>query len=545
MSLIAQCLPMALVGLKHAGGKMVVMPEALSELCAATPLPEQQFLQQVGLLSLYEQAGVNFATSQHTWAEVNLPKSPLSLATKDNICEWFETASQQNVPQLLVEGLLVMRQHAITLPNQLWPLLFDYAHKYELPAYWRPLLNSHAVWLAQQHIKWQTLLPVALDSLPLEAIDLKTVTQHDVWQLGSAESRFAYFGVLRMRSPHLATELLHADDAQIKVSEKVNLILALEQGISMADEAYLMHQLATRSVQVRQAAQHILSLLPQSEYVLSLQKTVFDRIQVNQQSSGFFAKIKEKLSSSKLELDWPEDINKLGLDFKRYGLEADEKQAKAEGFSVQEYVLKQCVSAIPFSAWQIHLNAEPRDIFSQGLNSIWSKGLTAAWALQAEITPENATQIAWSKCLLAERENKKAYAFKVNSIIAKLPITERIAYLWDFDHPPAKNTYFYQLATLVAQLPSDFQLNAQQTEQLLQSLFQNLNPDTLRYMTTDWVNIVLFCHMPTLVKHQIKLEATIEPIQHRWVAQFLVLLKLRIGLNQWLNLAQADIKKHQ
>lgn len=545
MSLLAQCVPMALVGLKHVDGKKVAMPLALSDLCAATPLPEQQFLQQVGLLSLYEQAGVNFAISPHTWAEVDLPENPLSSATKASICVWFETASQQKVPQLLVEGLLAMRQHGIPLPDQLWPLLFDYADKYDLPAYWRPLLNSHAVWLAQQHLKWQTLLPVTLDSLPSEAVDLNAVMQHEVWQLGSAEARLAYFGLLRMRSPHLAAELLQADDAQIKASEKVNLILALEQEISMADEPYLMRQLAARSGQVRQAAQQMLSLLPHSEYVLSLQKAVFDRIQINPQSSGFFAKIKEKLSSHKLELDWPEDINKLGLDLKKYGLEADEKQAKAEGFSVQEYVLKQCVSVIPFSAWQIHLNAEARDIFSQGLNSIWSKGLTAAWAMQAEIAPANATQIAWSKLLLAERENKKASLFNAKNMIAKLPIIERIAYLWDFDHTPAKNVYFFQMTALVAQLPLDFQLNAQQTEQLLQSLIQNLNPDTLRYMTTDWVNIVLFCDMPTLIKHKVKLEATIEPSQHRWVEQFLLLLKLRTEINQWLSLAQTDIKKHQ
>lgn len=545
MSLLAQCLPMALVGLKHAGGKMVVMPQALADLCVATPLPEQQFLQQVGLLSLYEQAGANFATSQHTWAEVILPKNPLSLATKANICEWFEAVSQQSAPKLLVEGLLAMRQQSITMPNQLWPLLFDYARKYGLTAYWHPLLNTHAVWLAQQHSKWQSLLPVVVDAMPQESLDLKGVRQHDVWQLGSEEARLAYFGILRMRAPHLATELLHADETHIKASEKVNLILALEQGISLADESYLMRQLTNRSGQVRQAAQRMLSLLPQSEYVLTLQKTVFDRIQKNQQSSGFFAKIKEKLSSSKLELDWPEHINKLSLDFKKYGLDADEKQAKADGFSVQEYVLKQCVSAIPFSAWQMYLNAESRDIFSQGLNSIWSKGLTAAWALQAETAPENATQIAWSKLLLAERENKKAFLFNGNSIIAKLPSTERIAYLWNFDHPPAQNAYFYQMATFVAQLPLDFQLTEQQTEQVIQSLFQSLNPDTLRYMTTDWVNIVLFCDMAILLKHQGKLEAAMQHIQHRCAEQFLVLLKLRTGLNQWLNLAQADIKKHQ
>jgi hypothetical protein len=414
-----------------------------------------------------------------------------------------------------------------------------------LPTCWHPLLNSHAVWLAQQHSQWQALLPLAEDALPADSLDLAFVMQHQAWQFGTVESRWAYFRTLRTRAPSLAIALLDKDEAQIKAPEKVNLILLLEQGISMADEPYLMRQLTNRSGQVRMAAQRVLCLLPHSEYVLTLQKVVFDRIQINQQASGFFAKIKEKLSSNKLELDWPEDISQLGLDFKKFGLDADEKQAKAEGFSVQEYILKQCVSAIPFAAWHTYLNAESSDIFSQGLNSIWTKGLVAGWALQAENTLVDATQIAWSRCLLAQRENKKVYAFNADSIVAKLPITERMAFLWDFTHPPAQNTYFYRMAALLTQLPLDFQFTAQQSEQLLQSLFQHLNPDTLRYMTIDWVNIVLYCDMTILAKHQAKLEATIQPIQYRWAEQFLVLLKLRIALNQWLNLAQADIKEHQ
>src|SRR5262249_42032067 len=112
-----------------------------------------------------------------------------------------------------------------------------------------PVLGARGRWLAAQNPNWN-----------YTAVDFDEA----LWGTGVRDQRLALLANLRRRDAARARDLLTATWEQESPKDRAHFLAALENGLSLEDEAFLESCLDDRRKEVRRAAADLLGRLPES-----------------------------------------------------------------------------------------------------------------------------------------------------------------------------------------------------------------------------------------------------------------------------------------
>lgn len=150
----------------------------------------------------------------------------------------------------LPEFLALLCQQGHPLPYMALPALFDRAQR--TPALWAtlgPAMGSRGQWLLAQNSQWGGTPPAVNEAQ---------------WHTGTAAERCAYLRAERRRDTGAGLGLLAHVWPQEPYEDRLALLAVLEEGLSLADEAFLESCLDERRKELRQAAARLLAMLPAS-----------------------------------------------------------------------------------------------------------------------------------------------------------------------------------------------------------------------------------------------------------------------------------------
>ena len=155
-----------------------------------------------------------------------------------------------NQDAILVEALTLIRRAGLRLPPELVPGLLDDT-RVDVVAATRPVTGQIGHVLMTKNPRWTA--PAAPDP------DDRTV-----WDEGTSAQRLEWFRALRRADPAAARNLLADNYSRENVGNRVEFLGALADGLSGADQDFLLTAVGDRSRAVAAAAMTLLTGLPDS-----------------------------------------------------------------------------------------------------------------------------------------------------------------------------------------------------------------------------------------------------------------------------------------
>ncbi len=257
---------------------------------------------------------------------------------------------------LLQEALTQVGLRGKRVPLRLLPGLL---RALDAPArrHWLASIRCSGVqWLAVQNADWRWALGEHRDAM--QAFEL---------EVGAA--RHAGFLQLRRDDAGSARELLIARFKSEPAEERATLLGMLEQGLSLADEAFLETALDDRAKTVRQTAANLLSRLAGSALATRLHARALPLI-----------RMERALLRKTLRVDLPADPDKQD---ERDGIDGKAFIPGLHNVGPRQMHLAQLIAAVPPKQWAARLNLELADLIKQYAAHEFAQPLCAGLALGA------------------------------------------------------------------------------------------------------------------------------------------------------------------
>lgn len=218
----------------------------------------------------------------------------------------------------------------------------------ELRHWLTPVLGERGRWLAALNPQWSYASGVQ-----------DTADPELVWQEGSLDQRAKLLRSEREADPAKARARLEASLKELGAKERLPMVQALEQGLSMADEPLLEKLLADRSKDVREAAVRLLSCLPESSHC--------------QRMVGWL----QSMLGQGAKGEWVIEPPKEGLqDWERDGI-ALQPPSWVKG--VKGWWLQQFAQLAPIGFWTQALGKTPAELWEWSRRSDWKTALRQGW----------------------------------------------------------------------------------------------------------------------------------------------------------------------
>jgi hypothetical protein len=224
-----------------------VLQEANMKIQAVSEDREDTFLQLSAAYLLLEEAGKTLATSHATLPLAPSETSPFISAGAAALLQQFIRAKEE----VLIDYFLYLcnTQNKVVLPALLPELLTRAADKKQKRTQTLQACGTRGAWLAAINPQWQ---------------HLHTPAEDQVWETGTWEQRKAYFREIRQTTQEAALALLEASLQEETANNRAELLGLLQEGLSLADEAFLVAQLTDKSTKVKQVVNELLLSLPGS-----------------------------------------------------------------------------------------------------------------------------------------------------------------------------------------------------------------------------------------------------------------------------------------
>lgn len=336
----------ALPGTAQAVLGKLVLPE-LEALITGPHTPESRLLRQAAALSLYQRAGHQFQSRFAERAAVAEPESRV-LCPDALLAFWQKLLSYWPQARFKPDWRLLQRETLRQLANRGWrfphhllPELLEMGNDWgredpQLRLEILPLLGRRGIWLAagpataqavKQPWKWVFDPQLPQDSPPLEQ---------------GALAASLYLRRLRQQDPQAGLRQLQALWPKASPTLRSALLPVLQAGLNADDEAFLETCLDDK--RLRQAAQELLSHLPQSCFVARMQARILPLLSLKPLKKRAGAELDLRLPA------WPTDPLEAAV-WARDGLEKASFSSLASRQLVAEALLKCC----PPASWLKHL----------------------------------------------------------------------------------------------------------------------------------------------------------------------------------------------
>ena len=301
--------------------------------------------------------------------------------------------------ELLIQWLDLAAARGGHVPPEALPALFDAGRR---NAAIRPELGRVAgrrgVWLAGMRADWRWLL----DEVP----GAEVADDPASWEAGSRGERLAYLTQLRRRDPGAARDLLAGAWTAEPPENRARLLAVLEDGLSLADDAFLDGVLDDRRKEVREAALDLLRRLPGSALGDRMTARARAAVRLQRRSSG----------RDRLLVDTPDELS---TALRRDGVGA----TPARGAGVNAWLIEEIVAGTPLDVWTTDFAREPAAVLDLARGHDWETPLLHGWA-KAAVTQQDG---AWASALVANDSHNKAAGLR-----------EEVRWLLHLQVPPAQ-----------------------------------------------------------------------------------------------------------
>lgn len=345
----------ALVGTAQAGAAQLPATGTPADALLAT-LPtgeaERRLLLAAGSAALYHQAGYVPAVIETVPAPAPEERRPVcSPATALLLQQLF--AGQHT--ELLPEALERLARAGLRLPAEMLPLVLSTRDKQQRAAL-LPVIGERGRWLGRLNPAWSWVRDVT------EGEGAARIEEAEaLWQEGTPGQRLAVLRRVRESAPARGRRWVAGVWKQEKADLRVDLLRALETGLSLDDEELLDAALDDRSANVRAAAAELLMKLPGSAYVARMTARADAMLD---------------LAGGKLNVQPPKSLAK---DAVRDGI----AEKPPTGGEAQAKWLVDVVSRVPPSHWRERFGLGPAELIAAAAQSPWRVPLLEGWTYAA------------------------------------------------------------------------------------------------------------------------------------------------------------------
>ncbi len=225
-------------------------PTGLGTLSQSSP--EAELLTKAATVNLYQKAARMTETTVRLQQEVAVEDA--KPAINRVAIAMLQQMVSGHYKGLLPEFLRLVAQSGQRLPHVILPQLLEMAHyDTSLRKAFLAVTTPRAIWLGHQNSAWRYVL--AANNSP------------ERFALGKLTERIAALREMRRQDPQQAREALIDTWKKDVAKDRAALIVALEVGLSLADEDFLEAALDDKSKLVRKEAADLLARLPNSAYV--------------------------------------------------------------------------------------------------------------------------------------------------------------------------------------------------------------------------------------------------------------------------------------
>ncbi|MBI2393296.1 MAG: hypothetical protein HYV09_27175 [Deltaproteobacteria bacterium] len=326
-------------------------------------------------------------------------RAVLSSRVADAISDLLEREDE-----VLKEALAAIARRRLELPPRLLPRALAVTDD-DVRSWLRPVLGPRAKWLAGFEPRFSWILTSGASLEELE----RTFAE------GATDAREAALIEARAIDPASARAWVEAAFAVEKADVRARFVLALQTGLSMADEKFLEKSLDDRARDVRDAAASLLARLPESAFV---------------------ARMTERARAHLL--DPPTHVSPRDV---RDGL-----VAKPAGQAPRAFWLERIVASVPPSTF-----GEPAAFLERARKTDWADAVIGGLVFSATV----ARDVAWLEALAAIlRGGDESSEQALHEVLAALPIDARALHLLAMiERPNAKLSIADALSTLPAPWP--------------------------------------------------------------------------------------------
>lgn len=271
---------------------------------------ERAFLHLAALVWLYEKSGQVFETYIEEVPALPAPPEDKELVSKPaktllrNIIEARQTG-------LLQEWLSLANKTEKRLPHDMVCLLMDAARKDEsMQESIQEVVGERGKWLAQYNSEWAYISGIR--TAQKTAITEQALQEQ--WDFGELDERFAALKTKRKIDPRAALFMLRSTWKNENSANRIRLIAALEEGLSINDEEFLENEaLDDRLKEVRTRVQDLLFKIPGSRLNERCTLRAFHCVaEVKEPKENIFAKLVGSRATKRYELvlNIPEQVDK-------------------------------------------------------------------------------------------------------------------------------------------------------------------------------------------------------------------------------------------
>lgn len=261
------------------------------------------------------------------------------------------------------------------------------------------IIGNRGQWLAHQNPAWHYLIPVSIE---------------EDWEHGNMEERKHALRSMRKIAPQKALDLLNTVWLEESATQRLEYLMILEEGLSLADEDFLKSKLHDRSGKVKTETLRLLRCIPHSE----ASQQVWDMISIY-----FSIKQRKKIMGNKpLEIVFHTEkqdskIHTTGEENEEEEEVQHTEQEKAQKEKIFQETLD-LVKIVPPTRWEQHFTLSASEIAAAFANTPKIRKFLVA-ITEAVLYYKDVT---WAKALLDHESGQDA------RLLAVLPYTEREKY---------------------------------------------------------------------------------------------------------------------
>ncbi len=331
---------------------------------------ERRLLLAAGAAAVYRQAGRALLPGP----EPSDPAPPDMLPTcSPGAARIIGELLARSRDERLIEAVHLMRDAGRRLPHDLLPAALGT----EWPLLRRclsPVLGERGRWLARLNPDWAW----ALDRLP-DSPELPPHAER-TWQEGSHEQRLDVLRHTRSQDPELARKWLEAGWKGENAERRAELLAALTQGLSLADEPFLEVARKDRSTSVRACAAELLARIPGSAFAARSQSRADKVLAYTAPATGggLLHKARSLATGSgrfgKLTIHLPEIYEE---EWRADGIERKPPRGQGE----RSWWLAQILALVPPSHWQERFGATPQHLVAAAsAQTPWGPTVIEGWS---------------------------------------------------------------------------------------------------------------------------------------------------------------------
>ena len=303
----------------------VLLQEVNDKITATSEDREDAFLKLAAAYLLLEEAGSKL--SVNTNRQPTAPEEPKLFVSAQASALLQQFIKNKEEPLVDYFIFRCLTSEKVVLPVLLPELLTRAVEKKQQRGQLLQACGTRGKWLSGINPLWQKLLsPVG----------------ENIWETGTWEQRKSFFKTLRQINPAEALALLQANLQEETANNRAELLELLQQGLSLADEAFLTLQLSDKSTKVKQVAYELLKSLPGSALYQALVAFVKEAVQIREERVLLITK--KKVLHINEEAVLSEELFASGF----------EKVSSLKGIQDADHWLAQAITYLHPRFWQDH-----------------------------------------------------------------------------------------------------------------------------------------------------------------------------------------------